>query len=76
MGYETLNHILNWNDDLIPENKVITIIDTPILNGEFLLHHFISNYLLKKKKVVLISFSQILNYYKIQLKKLVFINLI
>lgn len=71
MGYETLNNILNWKDDLIPTNTTMTIIDSSISNGEFLLLHFVSNHLIKNQKVVMISFSQILNYYKIQLKKLV-----
>ncbi|ORX56949.1 hypothetical protein DM01DRAFT_1320069 [Hesseltinella vesiculosa] len=70
MGYDTLNAVLAFPDNIAPSQTHLVITDTLNANGNFLLHHFISNHLKADRRVVLIGLSQIYNHYFLINRKL------
>lgn len=71
MGYDKLDAALAWPQNIPPAGSNIVITDTLKSNGNFLLHHFISNHLRANQRVIVVGLSQIFNHYFLIGRKLV-----
>ncbi|KAK3828691.1 MAG: hypothetical protein J3Q66DRAFT_323324 [Benniella sp.] len=64
MGYASLEpHLPSSHTPLLPPGTFLSITDTQASDGNFLLHHFISNYIKADHNVVLVGLAGILIHY-------------
>ncbi|KAG0280293.1 Elongator subunit elp6 [Linnemannia exigua] len=71
MGYPSLeSHLPSTHAPLLPPGTFLSISDTQASDGNFLLHHFISNYIKADQNVVLVGLAGILVHYTIVGRKL------
>ncbi|KAF9144751.1 Elongator subunit elp6 [Mortierella sp. GBA39] len=71
MGYASLEpHLPSSHAPLLPPGTLLSISDTQASDGNFLLHHFISNYLKADQNVVLVGLAGILVHYTMVGRKL------
>ncbi|KAF9432591.1 Elongator subunit elp6 [Entomortierella beljakovae] len=71
MGYSSLEpHLPSSHAPLLPPGIYLSISDTQASDGNFLLHHFISNYIKADQNVVLVGLAGILAHYTNVGKKL------
>lgn len=71
MGYATLDAALAFPNNLPPTQTHIVVTDTLKSDGNFLIHHFLSNQLKTDRRVVLVGLAQIFNHYFLINRKLV-----
>jgi hypothetical protein len=72
MGYASLEpHLPSSHAPLLPPGTFLSISDTQASDGNFLLHHFISNYIKADQNVVLVGLAGILVHYTMVGRKLV-----
>lgn len=72
MGYASLEpHLPSSHTPLLPPGIFLSITDTQASDGNFLLHHFISNYIKADHNVILIGLAGILVHYTMVGRKLV-----
>ena len=72
MGYASLEpHLPSPHTPLLPPGTFLSISDTQASDGNFLLHHFISNYIKADQNVVLVGLAGILVHYTMIGRKLV-----
>lgn len=72
MGYASLEpHLPSSHAPLLPPGTLLSISDTQASDGNFLLHHFISNYIKADQNVVLVGLAGILVHYTMVGRKLV-----
>ncbi|KAG0345590.1 Elongator subunit elp6 [Podila humilis] len=71
MGYPSLeSHLPSSHAPLLPPGIFLSISDTQASDGNFLLHHFISNYIKADQNVVLLGLAGILVHYSMVGRKL------
>ncbi|KAF9574415.1 Elongator subunit elp6 [Mortierella alpina] len=71
MGYASLEpHLPSSHTPLLPPGIFLSITDTQASDGNFLLHHFISNYIKADHHVVLVGLAGILVHYTMVGRKL------
>ncbi|KAF9288426.1 Elongator subunit elp6 [Mortierella alpina] len=71
MGYASLEpHLPSSHTPLLPPGIFLSITDTQASDGNFLLHHFISNYIKADHNVILIGLAGILVHYTMVGRKL------
>ncbi|KAF9913171.1 Elongator subunit elp6 [Linnemannia zychae] len=71
MGYASLEpHLPSSHAPLLPPGIFLSISDTQASDGNFLLHHFISNYIKADQNVVLVGLAGILVHYNMIGRKL------
>ncbi|KAF9081631.1 Elongator subunit elp6 [Mortierella sp. GBA35] len=71
MGYASLEpHLPSSHAPLLPPGTFLSISDTQASDGNFLLHHFISNYIKADQNVVLVGLAGILVHYTMVGRKL------
>ncbi|KAG0069376.1 Elongator subunit elp6 [Linnemannia elongata] len=71
MGYASLEpHLPSSHAPLLPPGTLLSISDTQASDGNFLLHHFISNYIKADQNVVLVGLAGILVHYTMVGRKL------
>lgn len=71
MGYLSLEtHLPPSHAPLLPPGDYLSITDTQASDGNFLLHHFISNYVKADQNVVLVGLAGILAHYTMVGRKL------
>ncbi|KAG0051675.1 Elongator subunit elp6 [Gryganskiella cystojenkinii] len=71
MGYSSLEpHLPPSHAPLLPPGDYLSITDTQASDGNFLLHHFISNYIKADQNVVLVGLAGILVHYTMVGRKL------
>ncbi|KAG0201057.1 Elongator subunit elp6 [Mortierella sp. GBA30] len=71
MGYASLEpHLPSSHAPLLPPGIFLSITDTQASDGNFLLHHFISNYIKADQNVVLVGLAGILVHYTMVGRKL------
>ncbi|KAI8604986.1 hypothetical protein EDD21DRAFT_364764 [Dissophora ornata] len=71
MGYASLEpHLPSSHAPLLPPGIFLSITDTQASDGNFLLHHFISNYIKADHNVVLVGLAGILVHYTMVGRKL------
>ncbi|KAF9173868.1 Elongator subunit elp6 [Mortierella sp. AD010] len=71
MGYSSLEpHLPSSHAPVLPPGIYLSISDTQASDGNFLLHHFISNYIKADHNVVLVGLAGILVHYTIVGRKL------
>ncbi|KAF9965534.1 Elongator subunit elp6 [Mortierella alpina] len=71
MGYASLEpHLPSSHTPLLPPGIFLSITDTQASDGNFLLHHFISNYIKADHNVVLVGLAGILVHYAMVGRKL------
>ncbi|KAF9113835.1 Elongator subunit elp6 [Mortierella sp. AM989] len=71
MGYTSLEpHLPSSHAPLLPPGIYLSISDTQASGGDFLLHHFISNYIKADHNVVLVGLAGILVHYTMVGRKL------
>ncbi|KAF9913570.1 Elongator subunit elp6 [Lobosporangium transversale] len=70
MGYASLEPHLPSSHALLPPGTYLSISDTQASDGNFLLHHFISNYIKADHNVVLVGLAGILVHYTMVGRKL------
>lgn len=72
MGYPSLeSHLPSSHAPLLPPGIFLSISDTQASDGNFLLHHFISNYIKADHNVVLVGLAGIMVHYTMVGRKLV-----
>jgi len=72
MGYASLEpHLPSSHAPLLPPGTFLSITDTQASDGNFLLHHIISNYIKADHNVVLVGLAGILIHYTTIGRKLV-----
>ena len=71
MGYLSLEtHLPPSHAPLLPPGDYLSITDTQASDGNFLLHHFISNYVKADQNVILVGLAGILAHYNMVGRKL------
>ncbi|KAG0298041.1 Elongator subunit elp6 [Linnemannia gamsii] len=71
MGYASLeSHLPSSHAPLLPPGTFLSISDTQASDGNFLLHHFVSNYIKADQNVVLVGLAGILVHYTMVGRKL------